>query len=110
MKNVYKFVKWDVQPVEDQKDTNHYKLLEKLNNGETLTRQEKDSLSLYEYCGCIHVGGWCFNFRPYLKTFWIKTKYDGIIETYAFDKTNVRALFKKNYMSQSQIIKIVEVN
>lgn len=110
MKNVYKFVSWEVDPLDKQKDLNHYKLLEKLNEGKTLTRAEKNSLNLNEYCGVKRYLGYAFDFRPFLKTFWVKLRNRGIEEVYAFDKTHVRTQLHAEYVSNYQILKIVEIN
>lgn len=49
------------------------------------------------------IGGWCFDLRPYLRRYWVKTKYYGIQEYYAANKTAVRSELK------SQCLKIVEI-
>lgn len=48
-------------------------------------------------------GGWCFDLRPYLKRYWVKTKYFGIQEYYAVNKTAIRNELK------SYCLEIVEV-
>lgn len=48
-------------------------------------------------------GGWCFDLRPYLKRYWVKTKYYGIQEYYAVNKTAIRNELK------SYCMEIVEV-
>ena len=82
--------------------------MEKLNKGEELTREEKNSIPAKGYT---QIAGYQFNFRPFLKTFWIKTKYYNIIERYATDKTAARyQLNAKEYTPNSQIIKIMQVS
>lgn len=49
------------------------------------------------------IGGWCFDLRPYLKKYWVKTKYYGILEYYAVNKTAIRKELK------SYALKIVEI-
>lgn len=51
----------------------------------------------------VDIGGWRFDLRPYLREFWVKTKYSGILTFYAINKTAIRAALK------SKCIKIVEV-
>ena len=100
----YKFVTWDVTPLEDLKGMFVYQMKLKLLNGEKLTREEKDNIvamSLF-HNGNIKRGGWCFSFTPYMKTYLVK-QYGGWIEYKAFDKTSLR----KNI--QGEIQKIVEL-
>lgn len=47
--------------------------------------------------------GWCIPFAEYMRRFWVKTKYYGIIEMYALNKTDIRKELKSN------IIEIMEV-
>ena len=48
------------------------------------------------------IGGWRFPYDEYLRKFWVKTKYYGIIEVFALNKTDIRKAY-------TGIIKIVEV-
>lgn len=50
------------------------------------------------------MSGWCFDLRPYLRRFWVKTKYYGILEYWAINKTAIRKQLK------SDCIEIVEVS
>lgn len=43
------------------------------------------------------------HFAEYMRRFWVKTKYYGIIEMYALNKTDIRKELKSN------IIEIMEV-
>lgn len=47
--------------------------------------------------------GWCIPFAEYMRRFWVKTKYYGIIEMYALNKTDIRKELKSN------VIEIMEV-
>lgn len=47
--------------------------------------------------------GWCIPFAEYMRRFWVKTKYHGIIEMYALNKTDIRKELKSN------VIEIMEV-
>lgn len=100
----FKFVNWDVQPLSSFKDTLVYKVKEKLINGERLTREEKDNIvsSMLFNNGCIKLGGWCFSFTPYMKTYLVK-QYDRWVEYKAFDKTSLRKIL------YGTIQKIVEI-
>lgn len=87
----YKFVSWDVKPLEEYEFTLPYRAKVKLLNGEKLTRTEKDMLvssSFYNF-GIIKIHGWAFDFRPYLKKYLVKQ--NGTWQEYrAFDKTSLR--------------------
>lgn len=107
MKNLiaYKFVTWDIRPLEEYEFTLPYKAKVKLLNGEKLTRAEKDMLvsSVFYSFGVIKMGGWAFDFRPYLKTYLVK-QYDRWQEYKAFDKTSLRTIL------YGTIQKIVEID
>lgn len=106
MKNVRKFVSWDVPELETLKETAVYQCMEKLNNGGKLSRAEKDSL--FTDTGRVRRLGWEFNFSPYMKTYLVKLKYYGWQEIRAFDKTHVRRA--ATTASASYILKIVELS
>ena len=101
---VFKFVSWDATPEEIIKETRYYKLIEKLENGEKLTRLEKDSI--HSLNGVVKQGGWMFDFRPFMKTYLVKDECYKWRELYAFDKTSLR----NNYDGcKSHILRIVEL-
>lgn len=102
-----KFVKWDVQPLENLKDCKAYIIRQKINENVKLSRDEKNwitnqvnSNSYFNYA--IPVMGWCFNFSDILKTFVVK-QYGSWTEYKAIDKTALRK------MLYGRIDKIVEV-
>lgn len=97
MENVYKFVNWDVPPLEKLSSSLVYQLMLKLNNGGTLTRAEKNADIFRELphpetyrTGVYKLNGYAFNFAPYMKRFLVKYKYYGWVEIVAFDKTSIR--------------------
>lgn len=102
MKNVYKFVRWDVKPLEEMSDTFEYKMMEKLNNGEKLSRDEKESLiQRFNWDnGVARLLGWLFDFTPYTKRILVNTQYSNWQEMHAFDKTCARELARKNCMGK----------
>lgn len=105
MENVYKFVKWEVAPLENYKDTKVYIFMEKLNAGQQLTKEEKNELfkMLQNYNSSVHLMGWCYDFTKYLKLYLVKIKYDGWREVYAFNKTQIRERYK------SYVLNIIEL-
>ena len=102
-----KFVKWDVQPLENLKDCKAYIIRQKVNENIKLSRDEKNWITkevnrntYFTYA--IPVMGWCFNFSDILKTFVVK-QYGSWTEYTAIDKTALRK------MLYGRIDKIVEV-
>lgn len=106
MENVFKFVNWEIPPLEELQDTFAYKIMEKLNNNEKLTREEKNKLCYDIDNGIVKRQGWCFNFRPHLKSFVAKDKYGDWREYYAFDKTSLREQGKKYCLCFTKIVEI----
>lgn len=91
---VYQFVEW--QPISEDliKRSRPYELLEKLEKGEKLNREEKDYITMkvnegVYYNNAVALGGWCINFAKYLKRYVVK-QYDQWTEKYAMDKTSLR--------------------
>lgn len=105
--SIYCFVKHEPKPFEDLANDAFNLLHQKLEAGQEPTRQEKDKLVFDTYECLYKRGGWAFDFREFLNIFWVETKYYGIMEVYAWDKTAVR-----NHMAGNgnPIIKIVEVD
>lgn len=85
-----KFVKWDVPALETLSDTEAYRFKQKLLNGETLTREEKNRLAEFTSCKSFtRRDGWHFSFRPWLTQFIVK-QHGSWSECYAFDRTAIR--------------------
>lgn len=102
MDNVSKFVSHDVPALETLTNARAYILLEKLNNGAALTREEKNHIPAE---GAVKVMGYRFNFAPFCKRFLVRYKYCGWREELAIDKTNVRARCPNSH----DILEIVEI-
>jgi hypothetical protein len=106
--NIYKFVKWEVPPLETLRDSFPFKIHEKIENGIELTRDEKNRLArellnnAYSRVG-IPLKGWMFDFRNYISHFWVKDA-GGIREVFAPDKTSIRAAGR--FFSVRQIVEI----
>lgn len=90
----YKFVKWDVPPLDTLTNSKVYQLREKLNKGEKISRQEKDWLA-QELLGnsyfntSVPLMGYRFDFSDVVKTFLVK-QYGDWHEYNAPDKTSIR--------------------
>ena len=96
----YKFVKWDACPLENALSTRIPAALAQYDNGDTKPFKELHIATTEPF---YKVGGWCFDLRPYLRRFWVKTKYYGILEYYAINKTAIRKELNSN------CLEIVEV-
>ena len=89
----YKFVNWDVKPLEVYKDTIPYIVKLKLLQRKRVTREEKDKIvsSMFYQNGIIKQGGWAFDFRGFMKTYLVK-QYGMWHEYRAFDKTSLKKI------------------
>lgn len=96
----YKFASWDVPPVENVLNNRIPTALAAWDNGNKNPLKELHIATQEPVYKC---GGWCFPFAEYMRRFWVKTKYYGIIEMYALNKTDIRKELKSN------VIQIVEV-
>lgn len=96
----YKFVNWDVAPVETHFNNKTVNAMQEYDNGNEKPLKDLEIATTEPY---IKIGGWLFDLKPYLKKYWVKTKYYGILEYYAMNKTAIRKELK------SYCIKIVEV-
>lgn len=90
-----KFVQWDVPELEKLKDSKVYKLRERLDNGDKLSREDKNWLTRnVRECGyfrrSIALMGYRFDFSDVLKRYFVK-QHGYIAEYYAIDKTALRS-------------------
>lgn len=91
-----KFAKWEVPALATLKSCKAYQLREQLNNGEKLSRADKNWLTeainrnSYFRRG-VPVMGWNFDFTDAVHFYWVK-QFGQIHEYYAVDKTSLRAI------------------
>lgn len=108
--SIYKFVKWEVQPLETLRDSFEFKVHEKASKRIKLTREEKNRLTrellsnTYSRLG-VPLRGWMFDFRDCLRRFWVKDA-GGMREVFAPDKTSIRA--SGRFLSICKIVEITE--
>lgn len=91
-----KFVQWDVPELAELKDSKVYKLRERLDSGDKLSREEKNWLTRsVKECGYFKMSvalmGYRFDFSDILKRYFVK-QYGHIAEYYAIDKTALRSV------------------
>ena len=104
----WRFVNHDIPTIEQLEGSQTLKLWHLANNG-NLTKEVQqiifDSTVRCDWQGGIKYQGWYFDFRPWMRCFWVKTQYGGIREYWAFSKQQVR-----NYIvGEGKILKIVEI-
>ena len=115
MLNVYKFVTdGDFQPVDSYIHSTAHQLMTALNNGVSHKDIPSDLIekvlsqlwhSETYRNGTYRLMGYAFDFSPFLKSYLVKTKYEGWQEYKAFNKTMLR----KFAVIPSQILQIVEL-
>lgn len=103
-----KFVAWEVPSLENLQGSKVYGLRTKLNNGEKLSREEKDWLtrnvnSNTYFKSAVPLRGWMFDFSDILRTYIVK-QYGHWTEYKATDKTALRSFL------YGRIDSIVELN
>ena len=91
-----KFVKWEIPPLETLTGSKVYALRQRLNTGDTLTREEKnwitENVSHNAYFkSAVPLSGWRFDFSDVLKTYVVK-QYGSYQEYRAIDKTSLRTI------------------
>ena len=96
----YKFVNWEAAPIENVLQGKIPQALEEYDKGNKKPFNDMQIATTNPY---YKIGGWCFPLSQYLRRFWVKTKYYGILEYYAVNKTAIRKELKSN------VIQIVEV-
>lgn len=100
-----KFVSWQIQPLTDYSNSTAFQLRSKLNNGGTMTREEKDWLARNVHDNTyfkrgVSLGGYCFDFSDVLHAYIVK-QYGRWTEYFAPDKTSLRKIL---YGTIEQII------
>lgn len=85
-----KFVQWDVPELEKLKDSRVYQLREQLDNGDKLSREDKNWITIHFKRG-IALMGYFFDFSDVLKRYFVK-QHGHIAEYYAIDKTALRSV------------------
>ncbi len=89
-----KFVKWDIRPLDDLRNSKVYLLRMKLNRGDMMSREEKDWLceavntNTY-FRTAVPLMGWRFDFSDVLKKYLVN-QYGRWTEYYAPDRTSLR--------------------
>ena len=109
---IWKFNSESTTTEEWAKNTSEYRLLQKMAAGERISIEELGKGGFGELWnpdtyshGVKRLGGWCFDYAPYLKRFLIRERYSGWREVMGYNKMAVRKLAA----NPSQILEIVEI-
>lgn len=97
----YKFVKWEPQPIEKVLTAAIPQALQEYENGNKKPFQDLQIATTDPF---YKLGGWCFPLSPYLRRYWVKTKYYGILEYYAINKTAIRKELKSYYIKAVEVV------
>ena len=96
----YKFVKWDIPAFEVVLTNKLPHALLAYDNGD---KEPLKALHIATQEPLYKCAGWCIPYREYLKRYWVKTKYYGIIEMFSLCKGDIRKELKSN------VLEIVEI-
>lgn len=98
----YKFTEWEPVPIERALSTKIPQALQEYDNG---NKKPFNDLQIATTNPYYKIGGWCFPLSSYLRKYWVKTKYFGILEYYALNKTAIRKELKSGYIKAMEVIK-----
>ena len=96
----YRFTTWEPAPIDQVLAAPLPSALAAYDAGDKKPLHERQIATTDPF---FRLGGWCFDLRPYLRKYWVKTKYYGICEYYAVNKSAIRNELK------SHVLKIVEI-
>lgn len=98
----YKFVSWDVPALEVVKTAVVPLALEKAENGYSAPFKalyKTGVLSLEHLRNPVYkISGWAFPFGHLCRRYWVKTRYSGIIEVYAPNKSCIYAVLGRYHV------------
>ena len=100
----YKFVEHEAADIEKVKAGKVPQAIQEAENGNYKPLKELYKNGMDVQNPVCKIGGWAFPFDHLLKKYWVKTRYYGIIEAYAPDKTSIY-----NSIGKYHVLKIVEV-
>lgn len=95
----YKFVNHEVPNFEELRSN----LIDALKAADNGNREPLKNLHIATETPILRLMGWAVPYSEYLRRYWVKTKYYGIREYYALNKTDIRKELK------SGALEIVEV-
>jgi hypothetical protein len=111
LENMWRFTDTD----KDISDSLAYKTLEYAENGDLKNFKKNYKELSKQYFGAEYLKmggyrllGWQFDFRPFLKRFLVREKYESVYRVYyALNRTNI---YDNVYVSRNNIIDVIEDN
>lgn len=80
-------VHWEIPPFESLTDHETIKALMAYDNGDDAPLK---ALHIATTFPCLRIRGWEVPYQEYLNRYFVKTKYYGILEVFALNKTDIR--------------------
>lgn len=104
----WKFVNWEPIPLESALQSRAAVSIAAYEHGDKNAIKE-----YYRECATLEtlrnpvvkVGGWAFSLREFCRVFWVKTRYYGIMELYAPNKSAIYSI-----LGRYHVLQIVEVD
>lgn len=101
------FVNWEPSPLETALKSRAAVAMAAYDNGDkNAVKEYYSNFATLEtlQTAIVKTGGWAFSFREYCKKYWVKTRYYGICEYYAPNKSAIYSV-----LGRYHVLKIVEV-
>jgi hypothetical protein len=96
----YKFVSWEIPAFETVLSSRIPAALLAWDNG---NKKPLKDLHIATQTPVCKISGWAIPYSEYMRRFWVKTKYYGIIEMYALNKTDIRKELKSNVIEIKEV-------
>lgn len=103
----WQFVKWEPIPLENALQSRVAVACSAYDTGDKNAIKEyyRQSATLETLqTSIVKIGGWAFSLQEYCRCYWVKTRYYGIMELYAPNKTVIYSILGKYH-----VLKIQEV-
>ena len=101
------FTNWEPAPLEDALKSRVAVAIAAYENGDKNAIKEyykRFATSETLQNPIVKIGGWAFSLREFCRVYWVKTRYDGIMELYAPNKSAIYAV-----LGRYPVLKIAEV-
>lgn len=94
----WQFVNWEPTPIESALKSRVAVAIAAYENG------DKNAILETLQNPVVKLGGWAFSLREFCRVYWVKSRYYGIMELYAPNKSAIYAV-----LGRYHVLKIVEV-
>lgn len=103
----WQFVNWEPSPLESVLQSRPAVAMAAYDNGDkNAIKEYYNRFATLEtlQTATVKIGGWAFSFREYCRKYWVQTRYYGICEYYAPNKSAIYSV-----LGRYHVLKIVEV-